>query len=258
MNAVHSSRYYLDCIDKGICLYWRSLGKARNMEIHSGDIEYALSNPRGGPERIYRINLSPETAEQRIGEISAGIRSGALPNGILITPSSTPENLVQMLPDKGFSIDTADPCMALDLVHLRDIQPAGGSIQTIVVADDARLRQWVDILNVALCGSEIMSFEQFHDLYDLSDSTFFMALYAGIPAAVSMTLNDGATATLEFVATLKEQRHKGLGRAAVGAALQRLREMRVETVTLRAEPDGVHLYQRMGFTEICKRTVAYI
>jgi GNAT superfamily N-acetyltransferase len=258
MNAVHPARYYLDCIDKGICLYWRSLGKARNMEIHAGDIEYVLSTPRGGPERIYRVSLAPETAEQRIAEIGAGIRAGSLPNGMLITPASTPENLVALLVRHGFSIDTADPCMALDLCNLRKPSPTDEAIQVFTLTDDTRLRQWADILNVALCGSEIMRYEQLHDLYDLNYATFFMALYEDVPAAVSMTLREGDTATLEFVATLKEQRHKGLGRAVVGAALRHLRDAGIVTVTLRAEQDGIRLYQHMGFMEICKRTVAYL
>jgi len=60
-------------------------------------------------------------------------------------------------------------------------------IQVGIVEDIDDLRKWTDIINIALCGCEIMSFEQFYDIYCHDNTQFFLALYDGIPAAVSMT-----------------------------------------------------------------------
>jgi GNAT superfamily N-acetyltransferase len=248
--------YYLDCIQSGILLYWHSLGKAQGIELHAGDIKYVLARPRGRPERIFNIHLAAERLEQRLDEIIAGIRAGTIPNSFLITPKTEPGNLPELLAAKNFSIDTSGLCMALDLADLQVPRRDPGPIQVVTVDQPGQLKQWVEIINVALCGSEVMSFEQFQDVYCLESTRFFLASYDGTPAAVSMALQEGETATLEFVATLEEYRNRGLGTAVTLAALQFLQEKNIRTVTLRGEPDGIGIYQKAGFKEYCKRVVA--
>lgn len=249
-------QYYFDCITKAINLYWRTLGKARDMEIHTGDIEYVMSKSRRGPERVFNVRLPSETADQLINEIITNIKDGVIPDSFLITPNTTPDNLTEILVQKGFSIDTSGLCMAMDLADLQCFQYNSEIIQVSIVEDIDDLRKWTDIINIALCGCEIMSFEQFYDIYCHDNTQFFLALYDGIPAAVSMTIIEDDIATLEFVATLKEYRNKGLGTLVAASALEYLQKNSIKTVSLRAEPNAINLYKKLGFKEFCKRVVA--
>lgn len=254
--ATFDEQYYLNCVDQGIRLYWRTLGQARDMVIRTGDIEYVMSKSRSGPERIFSVHLSADTVDQRIQEIVTDIKAGIIPDSFIITQNSTPAHIADRLAQNGFHLDQSVPCMVMDIADLGDARPQSDRIQIVLVEDVHTLRTWVDIVNTALFECEIMSFEQFHDLYSLMNTRCFLALYDNIPAAVSMIIMDGTIATLEFVAAHKEYRHRGLGSAVTFAALHYAQANHVKTISLRAEPDAIRLYQKVGFREICKRIVA--
>jgi ribosomal protein S18 acetylase RimI-like enzyme len=245
--------YALRAIDEGICLWWRTIGSARGFARHTGDIEWVASESRKGPERIYNVRFAPEDAERRADEIAAAMRDGTLPRGMLLTKLSTPEGATELFARRGLRIDASSPCMALNLAGFAPA-PAEGSIRTAVVDGAEGLRAWVGIVNRGLFGCELFTMEQYEDMYTLGNTSFHLACIGGIPASACMTVR-GATATLECVATLPEYRRRGLGAAVTSRALERLKELGVDTVTLRAEPDGVNLYKKLGFIEYCKRIV---
>ncbi|HEX2978852.1 MAG TPA: GNAT family N-acetyltransferase [Anaerolineaceae bacterium] len=253
---LHSPKYYLDCVERGIHLYWRALGKMRGMLTHSGDIEYVLSQTRSGPERVYRVRLSADGIERRVEEIAAGIRAGEIPNGLLLGPGTTPANLPEFLARHGFHVDASDPCMALDLADFHHGVGLPDGAQMGLVSDERQVSEWAQVVNLGLFGCELISAEQFTDVFHLEHARLFLAYHNGLPACAAMTLRDGDLATLEFVATLAEQRRKGLGTAVTCAALRDLRDLGARTVTLRAEPDGVNIYQKVGFQVVCQRVVA--
>jgi ribosomal protein S18 acetylase RimI-like enzyme len=157
---------------------------------------------------------------------------------------------------KEFAIDTSGLCMAMDLSALQVLRPKEDNMRAMLVEEADALGEWVKIVNVALAGRKLMSFAQFEDIYCLENTRFFLGCLGDTPAAASMTLRDSEMATLEMVATLNEFRYRGLGTAVTLAALQDLQSFGVKTVTLRAEPDGINLYKRVGFQEICNRVVA--
>jgi len=253
----HSPEYYLDCVERGIQLYWRTLGKMRQMvTCCAGDIEYVMPQPRRGPERVYRLNLSPHTAEQRVEEIIAGIRAGEIPGGLLLGPGATPAGLAGILARKGFEIDASDPCMVLDLADFRRIETPPAATQICLVSQEAQVSEWARVVNLGMFGGELISAGQFTDLYRLENTRLWLAYYDRQPASAALTIRAGDVATLEFVATPVEQRRKGLGTAVTAAALDDLRNLGVQTATLRAEPDGINIYKKAGFRTVCQRVVA--
>lgn len=118
------------------------------------------------------------------------------------------------------------------------------------------LKHWVNIINTALFECEIMSFEQFYDIYNLDNTHLFIGLYNDVPASACMTIHEDYIADLDMVATLKEYRNKGLATAVINKAIVNLHNHGIKTVSLRAEPDGINLYKKIGFREYCKRVVA--
>lgn len=112
-------QYYLDCIDKAITLYWRTLASARGMKLYTEDFDYVLSENREEPERIFNINIPIENLEIRLDEIVKKIDKGLLPDSFLITPNTRPENLCELLNERGFEPDYSGLCMVTDLDNFK-------------------------------------------------------------------------------------------------------------------------------------------
>jgi GNAT superfamily N-acetyltransferase len=70
-------------------------------------------------------------------------------------------------------------------------------------------------------------------------------------ACVAITVRLGDDAGVQYVATARPYRRRGLAAWVVGAALARARDEGLRTATLQASPDGFGIYERLGF-----RTVA--
>jgi ribosomal protein S18 acetylase RimI-like enzyme len=247
----------LACIQAGILLYWRALGGARGMELHAEDgLEWACSYSRRGPERIFQACLARAGLDRRLEAIVAAMKAGSLPDSLLLGPGVRPANLAQLLYHRGLTNDTSGACMALALEGFQPPAPRDASIQVQVVEDLERLHPWVEIVNVALAGFPILSFEGFQDIFRQAGASFFLATFDDVPAAACMTLASGELATLEMVATLVKYRNLGLGTAVTSASLTSLRECGTRVVSLRGEPEAINLYKRLGFREYCRRVVA--
>lgn len=249
-------QYYLNCIDDAITLYWHTLSKADGMRLVSEDIDYVISEDRNSPERIFNIRLTPENSEERINEIIAFIKAGLIPDSFLITPNSTPPNLSDILAEKGFTIDQSGLCMAMDLREVSGDENYSDNIKVMEVKDKDQLIHWDNIINHALFDHEIMTFEQFYDIFCLPNTRFYLAFFDGFPASACLTISEGNLADLDMVATLKQYRNRGLATTIINKAMDDLYNCGVKTVSLRAEPDGINLYKRIGFQEFCYRVVA--
>lgn len=246
-------QYYIDCIDRGIKLYWRTLCKARNMRIHTGDIERAVSEDGNGPERVFSVQLSSEDAERRIDEIIRGINESTIPNGILITPNSRPANIVELFEARGFAIDTSSPGMVMELADFKPYELHNDRVCVIKVEDDDSLKKWVDIVNYDFY---IMSYEQFYDIYRLPYVSLYLSIYDNTPAGTFMIIRDGNFSVLEMVNTRKEYQRKGIATTALSYIFNGLKEDGIDIVTLRSSTEGIRLYTKMGFKEYCKRILA--
>lgn len=250
------NQYYLDCIDKAITLYWRTLARARGMKLYNEDFEYVLSDNREGPERIFNINIPIENIGTRLGEIVEKIEEGLLPDSFLLTHNTRPENLSELLKEIGFELDYSGLCMVMDLKDLKYTIGKSETGSVHEVNNIESLRHWVHIINTALFGFEIMSLEQFYDIFSLKNTRFYLCCYDNVPASACFTIRDGEVGDLDMVATLSNYRKKGLASQIVKRALHDLSISDVKTVSLRAEVDGISLYNRIGFKEYCKRITA--
>ena len=252
-----NKEYYLNCIDKGITLYWHTLCKARGILLHRGDVEWAMSIPQGGVERIFNISLTDAQANERVDELIEKIKRKEAPSGILITPHSKPKDLDKILSMKGFHVeyDTGSG-MALDLDESINRMKFNKGISITPVKDIETLKVWVSIVSTALFEENLFSVEQFQDILHLDNTRFYLGLLNGQPASTCMTIVDGEIATVEMVSTLKEYRNNGLGTAITTTALQELAKTGVKTATLRAEKEAINVYRRIGFQEYYKRIIA--
>lgn len=250
-------RKYTDFVEQGIALYWKTLGQARGLRfVSKKDFDYVISDNRNGPERIFNIRFDETGISGRLYEVLAHIKAGKLPDSFLMTSGTTPLNLPELLQDKGFDLDTSGLCMAMDLENTAVHDSNVRLLQIIELSDETRLPQWLQIISIALFGCELLTLEQAQGIYRQSNTRFYLALYDGIPVSACMTISEQDIATLEMVATLREYRKRGIATALIQKALCDLKDTTVKVVTLRAEVDGIGVYEKIGFREVCRRTVA--
>lgn len=248
--------YYDNCVEQAINLYWTTLAKSQGLTlVEEKDFKYVISDSRKGPERIFNIHIGSNITE-RLYEILPYKKAGKIPDGFLITNLTEPQNLPEILNGMGFNIDTSGLCMVMDLASKDFCQDIPDNFKLIKVADRKKLEQWIVIVNTALFGCELMSIDQFNDIYNLDNTSFYIAFYNNVPVSTCMTIYENDLATLEMVSTLPEYRKKGLATAIIKTALVDLQKARIKTVSLRAEPDGINVYKNIGFVEYCKRVVA--
>jgi ribosomal protein S18 acetylase RimI-like enzyme len=69
-------------------------------------------------------------------------------------------------------------------------------------------------------------------------------------ACVALTLRFGDDASVQYVATEERFRRRGLASRLLRAALARERDAGAATATLQASPDGLAVYERLGFRRV--------
>jgi GNAT superfamily N-acetyltransferase len=79
----------------------------------------------------------------------------------------------------------------------------------------------------------------------------YQARVDGRPACVLGTVDDGDDCGVYLVATLEEQRGRGLARRLLRAALSEARERGRRTSSLQATKSGYPVYARLGYEPIC-------
>lgn len=237
----------------GLNLYWRTLAKARGMRLRATDVEWTVSDDGQGPERVFRVQIGQLGAEARVDELVEAIISGRMPGELLLSPTSTPPSIAQLLATSGFSLDRSTPYMykQLDEVSLGPMAPAETRFE--LVDDQQAFSDWVSLTNAEV---EILRPEQFADLLDLSETNFYLAYCGDRAACACMTIADRDLATLEMVYTAPIFRGRGIAGGLIQYALDQLHLSGVLVVTLRAAPMAVKLYERLGFQKCGERILA--
>jgi len=244
-----------DVIFKGIELYWTTWGKMRGEKAVLGDIGYLKAENGKGFERIFSVNIE-ENQEFLVQQMVSSIEAGLLPGSILIIPNTKPANLAEMLFSKGFTISDNGPCMMLYLDDYEAKKSEPFDFEIIKIMEKSQLKDWLNILNTALFGCELITCEQLSDLLPLNNILFYLGLVEGKPVTACMTLTENDTSVLELVATLKEYRQKGYASALINKAIIDLRDKGIKTVSLHSEPDTAGVYAKLGFKECFRQIIA--
>ena len=243
---------YVRCIVEGMQLYFRAFGLADNMHYQPGDIEWIAPRPDSkGVSIVFKVSLDEATAAQRIGEIIAGIKAGAIPSFWVVSPVSTPKNILDLLLSAGFK-DTSnpehpEPGMSLDMERLPASLKLNPNMKVTRVQSSDEFAVWIDVVNEALHGWNLLTAEHYGAWLSCTPLTFYLAYLDGTPAATVATFRDGDRASVEFVSTKKAYRRQGAATAVCLEALRALQKQGVKTVTLRSSTEAISLYTRLGF-----------
>jgi len=118
---------------------------------------------------------------------------------------------------------------------------------------------------IAFCHITAMVFEipfpMSRDVYDCDkswngDFYGYLGYLNGEPVTSTIMVITGDVAGLYSVATLPAHQHKGLGEATVRYAIEQTRAERgINKFVLQSSREGLGLYIRLGFREVCRFTI---
>jgi GNAT superfamily N-acetyltransferase len=240
------------CIVDGMELYFRTFALAENICLHMGDIEWISPKPdSAGPSLVYKVSLDERTIKTRLKELLPGLKAGVIPSLWVISPTSTPSNIVDYLVSIGFKggLDTEhrEPGMALDIDESSMESKSGSNIEIRRVKSLSEFALWIDVVNEALHGWKLLSTEQYYPWLKHNPLSFYLGYHKGTPIATLATIQNGETASVEFVSTLEEYRHQGAATALSIKALKDLQLKGAKTVTLRSSTEAIPVYTKLGF-----------
>ena len=233
--------------------YYRSFALCGAVAFHERPELQWIMPVKGekGPAIAFRPRLMGPDAAQRLEALKAGIRAGEIPQRWLVVPDVPLEETVLLLEQNGFhnlAAQAAGPEPAM-LLYREDFlpYPPCRDIECRRVRSREDFRAWVDTVNTALHGWEMIDGERYYRWVCDGHLRIYLGLIKGVPAATAATIQTGREASLEFVSTLREYRRQGAAACLCSAALEELFANGAAAVTLSACGGSVSLYEKLGF-----------
>ena len=208
---------------------------------------------------IVRVRFNEQNAERRIAENIGFFREKKIPMMWIITPNSTPSNILNLLENYGVQIPKGgSPAMVYDLRNLTEDHwndaLSRSKIQVIKVDSDSSLKLWRKVFQEGYSLSESLT-EIFLNLFLISKSSIFANYLVTInekPVSISSILYSSGIAGIFNVATIPDYRGKGIGTAVTLAPLMDAKKKGYEIAWLESSEMGENCYKRIGFQEYCK------
>jgi ribosomal protein S18 acetylase RimI-like enzyme len=208
---------------------------------------------------IARVNsasaarFSHASADARIDDVVAWFAERRVPFVWRLGPTDQPADLGDRLLAHGFALDPDEmPGMAAPLADLPAIElPAGASIER--VADPGAFRDWLDTMVAGFgmppqIGDAFMVFASLGFGDDLPTRPL-LARVEGRPVATALGVLAGEGIVIVNVATVPEERGRGIGRAVTLATMHAGAEAGARVAVLQSTEMGHRVYERLGFEE---------
>ncbi len=154
----------------------------------------------------------------------------------------------------GFHFSNNTPGMAADLRALKEAQQVAG-LEIRAVDDEETLQTWAHVFTL---GYELPPAWEGIIWYAWSKLGLqfpirnYLGFIEGQPVSTSTLFLGGGAVGIYDVATLPEARGKGLGAALTLHPLLEARELGYRVGVLQSSDMGYHVYQRLGFRQLCQ------
>jgi GNAT superfamily N-acetyltransferase len=202
---------------------------------------------------------SEDDADGRIDEVLAAGAARGVPQLWWTGETCAPRDLLSRLEERGVVADVEPmPGMALELSALPSASAPPSGLRIEPVIDAAGLAAFAEPFGSAFgitpdaLASVIAAFADFA-ASGVADELHHWVGYAGDrPVAAASTLIRDGIAGLYDVSTVADARGRGYGRALSLAALHGAAAAGASHAILHASPDGLPIYERLGFTTLCE------
>jgi ribosomal protein S18 acetylase RimI-like enzyme len=169
------------------------------------------------------------------------------------TPPSEPP-AEDVMTESGFTLDSDRPSMA---VHVNDLRGKAAPQSAVVerVADEAQFDRWTEVVTAGFGAPDLAdgtSNAAFRRLGFSSTAPFqhFVCEVDGVPVSAVTLAPRGAFAGVANMATLPDQRGRGLGSFVLTEGVAALADRGIAAVVLSADELGARLYSSLGFHEV--------
>jgi ribosomal protein S18 acetylase RimI-like enzyme len=202
---------------------------------------------------ICRSRLSPKAAAGRIGDALDFFAVTGHPFSWWLTPGHSPVDLPDLLESAGLQAAESELAMALVLSDLAEPEAATGlEIRRIRVRADLDAYARLSAANWSPPDQQVISyFSQTAATFLApgSEQWIYLGLVDGEPVATAELTVGGGVVGLYNISTVPSYRGRGIGSAMTAAPLLEARSAGHRTAILQAAPDGVRIYQRLGFRQ---------
>lgn len=233
--------------------YYRAFSLSGIVDWHQGPVEWIMPREgEKGPSLAFHIHLDEQECERELKTLMEGIKAGRVPSRWIVTPEDIPGDIVMRLEAMGFQNLSAggnEPGMILHEHEFRHFHSEGGVLRLKRVQTIKEMQIWVDVVNTALHGWEMIDAEHYFVWVEREDIKLYLCELDGVAVSTAATIRTGDVASLEFVSTLEEYRRRGAGAAVCSQALAELFADGVRTVTLSGAQEALALYKKLGFQE---------
>jgi ribosomal protein S18 acetylase RimI-like enzyme len=207
--------------------------------------------------KICRARLGTDDADARIAQAITHFKNSGRPFSWWVGPGSRPLDLEACLQRHGLGAAERELGMAIEMSRLPPVHelPKGAEIRAARTREG--LRDFAGVMADCFtppCAAVTEFFERAAPvlLKDECPMKFFVGYVDGVPAAGSELYLGGDVAGVHMVATRIQFQRRGLGLALTWTALNAARPFGVATATLQASDQGVPVYRRLGFREVCR------
>jgi len=201
---------------------------------------------------VCRARLAPSTAALRAEGVVAYFRDVGRPFSWWVGPADRPADLGSILRGEGLVASESELLMAADLSSIGDDVFRPGELHVERVRTPQQLRDFADVSaanwnppDPLVAGFYAMAEEV--ALRAECPLRFYVGYVDGIPVATAELTIGGGVAGLYNISTRASYRRRGFGTAMTMRPLLDARERGHTTAILQASPDGIRLYQRVGF-----------
>jgi GNAT superfamily N-acetyltransferase len=212
---------------------------------------YISLYPSPWANTAYCLDLNEVTALDRL---ALGIRSGCIPNKVVVGPTVKPCDSERLILEAGFQRLNEARGMTLDFSRrTRTNAPRGLILAMIKTAAQFEAFARIVVVNLFNKGSD--QSPAFADLLRAmaSERSFgYLGCFDGQPVSAAYAfIDEEGEGGLYFVATETQNRGHGFGAATVSAVLDELERRGASSCILQATALGKPVYERLGFEDAC-------
>ncbi len=200
-----------------------------------------------------RARLADDTAPDRVREALAFFDQSGHPFSWWLGPGHTPAGLGALLAEVGLQEAESSSAMSIDLRRLPEapVRPRALQVRRVRSRDELRAFAKIAAANWSPPDTQVMDFYRLAEAALLAPESphwLYLGLLDVLPIATAELTLGGGVAGLYNISTVNAYRGRGIGSVLVYAPLAEARAAGYETAILQAAPDGVGVYQRLGFT----------
>ena len=169
-------------------------------------------------------------------------------------PATYRDLALQQLHSAGFVYADTVPGMVLDLERLR-VPSEPARLRIDIVNSEPLLTDWVQTWTKSWGHPESLGTAYFQIMRSIGFAKpalkHFIAYVDDIPVAVATSFSQEPIIGIYQVGTIEAYRKSGIGGYLTAYALSQAAKQHFRAGILYASPHGYHLYQQLGFQEVC-------